>query len=331
MATDPSAIIPVDEDGFLSGITGQDTLTTAIACDEAFAYNGQSGTFEFVIDFGTDLGECGIDYNAFNLPDKFEIEWNGNVYSSGYVGLNTYDQQLLNLGISPSEINTDNPTTGDGLLKFMKNQATPTTAIVRVTAPLSGTAWNINGICPDGDLKIAPTVSMTTVKTIYQLEENITFNIVANDTDGTIDSWIVEYSDGTDDSGSGAPPATVVKAFEDLGAQSAKITVTDNDGLTASQTVYVDIYTNSSYQITGSTVANCTSGMAGTLTVTIGKLTVYNDFFVIQGSPNGADITIDGGALTPGTNKLLDVGVYPFSSPQVDCVSGSGVTKLLIF
>jgi len=138
----------VDEDGFLSGITGAFIDDNVIDCDESFEFNGESGTYEFEINFGSDVGLAGISYEAFNVPDKFEIEWNNQVFSTGYVGSNIFDQQLINLGILPSEINTAQPPNGTGELLFDKNQADPQTAIVRVTAPLSNTGWNINGICP---------------------------------------------------------------------------------------------------------------------------------------------------------------------------------------
>lgn len=138
----------VDVDGFLSGITGFEVPDNTIGCNDSFAFSGNDGVFEFEIDYGTSLGQAGINYDAFGVPDKFEIEWNGQSYSSGYVGSNSSDQQLLNLGISPSEINTGSPSTGNGFLFFNKDQATPTKAIVKVTAPFSGTGWNISGVCP---------------------------------------------------------------------------------------------------------------------------------------------------------------------------------------
>jgi len=148
LATNPLIKTPIDKDGFLYGITEGVSNQNIISCSESFSYNGSSGTFVFLIDFGTDIGECGINYDAVSVPDKFEIEWNEQIFTTGYVGSNAYDQQLLNLGISPTEINTGNPTTGAGELKFIKSLAQPTTAIIRVTAPLDGTGWVMSGICP---------------------------------------------------------------------------------------------------------------------------------------------------------------------------------------
>jgi len=115
-------VVDQKENGFLFGLTGTESSVETIGCDETFNFNGESGTFEFQIDFGTDIGMTGISYNAYSVPDIFEIEWNGKIFSSGYVGSNSRDQQLLNLGVSQSDINTGNPSTGIGNLLFNKDQ-----------------------------------------------------------------------------------------------------------------------------------------------------------------------------------------------------------------
>jgi len=147
----PVGSVDVIEDGFLSGITGAISQNQSIPCDQSISYDGEEGLFEFTIDFGTGLGNAGIDYNAFKNPDKFEIEWNGQIYSSGYRGSNNNDQALISLGIPQSEINTANPSNGSGSLIFLKDQAEPSTALIRVTAPLNGTSWDLQGICPRAD------------------------------------------------------------------------------------------------------------------------------------------------------------------------------------
>lgn len=135
-------------DGFLFGLTGGVLDRDIIACDESFNFSGQSGVKELTINLGSNTGQAGIHYNANNVPDKFEIEWNGQIYSSGYVGRSNYDSQLLSLGIPASEIKTGLPSTGEGYLYFQKTLASPAIATIRVTAPLAGTAWSLQGICP---------------------------------------------------------------------------------------------------------------------------------------------------------------------------------------
>ena len=139
----------IDEihNGFLYGITDQEIDERIVECDESINYQGDEGVYEFLIDFGEDTGEAGIDYNSAGIPDKFTIEWNGQVITSGFVGDDDYDQQLINQGVSPSEINTG-PGTALGQLTFNKTSAQPTQALVRVEAPFEGTNWNVSGRCP---------------------------------------------------------------------------------------------------------------------------------------------------------------------------------------
>ena len=134
--------------GFLYGITDQEINIETVGCDETFSPTGNVGNYEYVLDFGTAIGQAGINYNAFSVPDKFTIIWDGQEITSGYVGASSYDQQLINAGVQASEINTGNPSTGSGQLFFNKTTAFPTTAIIRVEAPFSGTGWNVTGICP---------------------------------------------------------------------------------------------------------------------------------------------------------------------------------------
>lgn len=136
--------------GFLTGITGLDLLQedNSVGCDETFSPTGNTGNFSYEIDFGTELGTAGINYNAYSVPDRFILEWNGQTFDSGFVGSNSYDQQMINAGVDPADINTGSPSTGAGSLTFNKDQATPTTATVTVIAPLSSTSWQVTGICP---------------------------------------------------------------------------------------------------------------------------------------------------------------------------------------
>lgn len=119
-----------------------------VSCSENFNYKGNKGTFEYNIDFGTDIGEAGINYNAYDQPDRFIIEWNGQTFDSGFRGHSRYNSQLISAGVSPANINTSNPSNGVGSLTFTKNTALPRFAKVTVVAPLGGTVWNVMGICP---------------------------------------------------------------------------------------------------------------------------------------------------------------------------------------
>lgn len=145
----------VDEihNGFLSGLTGVEINETIVGCDESFAPTGNQGNFSYVLDFGTGVGLAGINYNAYSVPDRFIIEWNGQTFDSGFVGSSTYNQQLINAGVNPADINTASPSNGSGTLTFQKTSQFPTTATITVLAPLGGTGWLVEGICPSGNVQ----------------------------------------------------------------------------------------------------------------------------------------------------------------------------------
>ena len=119
-----------------------------VPCSDNFNYNGKSGAYEYNIDFGTDMGTVGINYDAISVPDRFVIEWNGQKWDSGFVGSSSYNAALISAGVSPSNIHTANPSNGSGQLTFNKNAPYPRFAKVTVYAPLNGTAWRVSGICP---------------------------------------------------------------------------------------------------------------------------------------------------------------------------------------
>ena len=101
-------------------------IDIAVSCDESFEYSGAEGIFSFPISFGTDTGICGISYDAFTIPDKFEIYWNGVLVAT-----------------------TSGSVSGLGTLTFNKTSAFPTQATIVVTATETGTEWNVSGICPN--------------------------------------------------------------------------------------------------------------------------------------------------------------------------------------
>lgn len=106
---------------------------------------GRQGTFTYTIDFTNGIGECGINYNSFTVPDRFSITWDGNTVTSGFVGATSYNSRLSQLGYP----NVTGP--GVGKLVFQKTTAEPKTATITVDAPLSGTGWEFTPILPPGN------------------------------------------------------------------------------------------------------------------------------------------------------------------------------------
>jgi hypothetical protein len=114
-----------------------------VSCGNTREYAGRQGSFTYSIDFGSAVGSCGINYNAYTVPDRYTITWNGIQYSTGFVGLSSYNTALRNLGFP----NVTGP--GTGVLRFNKTSAFPTTALITVDAPLTGTGWRYTVVCPE--------------------------------------------------------------------------------------------------------------------------------------------------------------------------------------
>lgn len=140
---------------------GEQNNTPYFLCSED-KIDGSQGFNQFYINFGSLTGTAGITYNAYSLPDKFDIIWDGKLFTTDYVGSNYYNQDLIALGIPLSAIKTANPPNGSGKLTFLKDKPYPNFALIRVAAPLDDTAWYV---IPDCLTEPLPTPTPTPTKT----------------------------------------------------------------------------------------------------------------------------------------------------------------------
>jgi len=154
-------------------------IVTAIPCDEAVAFTGNQGIFIFDINIGSELGNVNLNYDAFGVPDRFQIEYDGVIVADslyvgnsltgnppdlggGFVG-NTYNNvpeflwdgtqfvangNTQNLTIQQSDVAPFGSTAGSGTISFQKVSSAPTVMTVRIFAPLGGTAWTMDTECP---------------------------------------------------------------------------------------------------------------------------------------------------------------------------------------
>lgn len=161
---------------FIHKLPSVGKLGTTIDCDTGLAANGNVGVYLLDTIIGTDTGWVQLDYDAINVPDRFQIIYDGVIVAdSKYVGdsLGTYIPQLLdsfnlpqkeydgvqfiNNGSTESFTNTSDdiadgspsePTSGSGSIGFIKNSATPSLLRIKSFGPVEGTAWNITINCP---------------------------------------------------------------------------------------------------------------------------------------------------------------------------------------
>lgn len=126
--------------------------------------NLSSGTVTFTgsfqeriidVDYGTNRGVAGINYTTTNKPVRYQLYWNNYlIQDTGYIGLNslTNYNQLVSLGIDPSDIKLSTPlnglvNNGTGSIRFNKFLSLKD-AIVAVSAPLSSTGFSITRVNP---------------------------------------------------------------------------------------------------------------------------------------------------------------------------------------
>lgn len=122
---------------------------TTTPCGSTATYSGGAAfPSEVFIDLGSGTGNVVLHYDALSIPDKFEVFFGGNkVIDTGYRGDSSYqsalDAALAAMSLPPETI----MGTGSGTASFTKSSVA-TFALVRVYAPLSGTAWNFIMDCP---------------------------------------------------------------------------------------------------------------------------------------------------------------------------------------
>jgi hypothetical protein len=115
--------------------------TVDITCSGSYVRNNFFGSITVNIDYGVIIGDAGFDYTSNGVPVKYDITYNGVTYSTGYVGDSSYNSELASLGLPAVS------GLGDGSFVFDKDQSVPRTATVVVTAPISGTTFQIDGNC----------------------------------------------------------------------------------------------------------------------------------------------------------------------------------------
>lgn len=124
------------------------TQTIQVQCGDT--YNTSTDVGNTIYEVSTpETGTMEIEVTGNDVPVKFVVEWDGvDQVDTGYIGLDLYDQELLNAGVSAGEINTANPSNKTTTLSFNKTTSTPELVKIKAIAPLVNDQYSLTFNCP---------------------------------------------------------------------------------------------------------------------------------------------------------------------------------------
>lgn len=123
-----------------------------VVCPEPVTFSGGIVfPATYTVDLGLETGSVSLQFEAYQVPDKFILNWSGStVINTGYRGT-TYYTSNLNTALAAQNAQPESITyPGNGTVSFYKSTPLPNIAYIQVYAPMEGTAWNLTVNCPDG-------------------------------------------------------------------------------------------------------------------------------------------------------------------------------------
>lgn len=119
-------------------------------CGDTKSAGEFAGSKIYTLNVGTNTGDITVNFSGGNVPNKFTLGWNGSTDSTDYVGLNAYDSNLLDAGVSAGDIDTSDPSNKSGSLVVNKTSSDPQTATLTVQSPLLNDNFTVGFTCPEG-------------------------------------------------------------------------------------------------------------------------------------------------------------------------------------
>ena len=133
----------------IQNVAAPDCLVEQVACGASSSFSGgQQFPTYLNVNLGTGTGVVTLDFDAYGIPDKFEVWFDGNkVIDTGYRG-DAFRQAALDAALAERGLPSE-PIVGAaaGTATFNKTTSTET-AQIRVYAPMSGTGWITELSCP---------------------------------------------------------------------------------------------------------------------------------------------------------------------------------------
>ena len=83
-----------------------DYIEPLIECNTTLSASGSAGIYELELELGTYIGDTTVTFNSLSVPDRFQIEWDGNIVADSlFVGDSlpnaTYEGEIINVTSLP--------------------------------------------------------------------------------------------------------------------------------------------------------------------------------------------------------------------------------------
>lgn len=178
-----------------------------VSCGGVLYSDGRQGVWQYIVDFGTDINEVDptknivgikIDVSKNNKPVKYSLIWNGQTFTTGFVGNDvnpdsdkSYSDNLISKGLTPIKQNAVSE------LSFLKNVANPRTAFLKIETPIAGADWAVEVFCSEPEPP-KPTYSIAPDKYIVEEGGVVTFTVLTTDVaENTVLWWTLNEDDST--------------------------------------------------------------------------------------------------------------------------------------
>lgn len=157
-------------------------------CGQTDVTNGFVGNTVYNREYSDLFASFVCLYTVTGTPAKLTFEWGSEIQTTGYVGNSAYDDDLIALGISPSEINTTPVNEVSGGITITKDEVTPTLVKLTVTTPLPNssvttakTCETLAGVYESTDVYIMRVVSKPSPAATFSGDVANAGNLYIND------------------------------------------------------------------------------------------------------------------------------------------------------
>ena len=136
-------------------------VTENVICGQEVNIGEDVGGKIYTLDVGTATGDVTVNYTV-NVPISITGYWDTttpNFSSTGYIGNDIYEQELLDAGISSGNMSLGSGVQ-TGTVTINKTAATPETVNILVSAPLRTDDYQLTFNCPSAPAITAPAANI---------------------------------------------------------------------------------------------------------------------------------------------------------------------------